>query len=237
MKIQIINRIDREFGMVPRALWSMRLPFTAKALAAYLFCLRDGAAPYVAEIEDATGLGRDARRKAFAALEAAGVIAWHIARNERGAITAKTLCVDPSACLAPENQAHGEIHHAPEKPAGGFPVDASTEIRPSTACGSGDNKEKERKKERAAKARAAAGRRSPPDGGGVQPLASDTTRSDVASVDLGALSVLQRDQIRRGASVLVAGAVVAAFSPEMAALQAALAQAERGEVLRKAVPA
>ena len=229
MKIQIINRIDREFGMVPRSLWAMPVSFTAKALAAYLFCLRDGAAPYVAEIEQATGLGRDARRKAFAALEAVGVVSWHIVRNERGAIVAKTLCVDPSACLAPENQAHGENHHAPEKPAGGFDVPTGAEIRLSTACRTGDSKEKERKKERAAMARASASRRSPPVGGGGSPVPA---AADGAPFDVAALSPLEADQIRRGASCVVAGRMVRAFSPEILALQRALRLAERGEGLR-----
>lgn len=177
MQIQIINRIDREFGMVPRALWSMELPFTAKGLAAYLLCLRDGAAPYVAEIEAATGLGRDARRKAFALLERAGVIQWKIERNARGQVVSKSLCVDAMACLAPENQAGGQNYHAPEKPAGGLGVPTGTDSRLSTDAGLGDPKEKQKKKERAAAARRSvrqptartAASRQPLDSGGATP--------------------------------------------------------------------
>jgi len=155
MRFQIENPIDRDFGMVPRGLWQMDLPFAAKALAAYLFCLRDGAVPYVAEIEAQTGIGRDARRRAFAQLEAAGVIRWQVQKTTGGVIAGKTLLINAAACSqsqAPENQADGESHRAPENPAGGFPVDTSTETSRRTDCGSGDTLKE--KKERAASARA-----------------------------------------------------------------------------------
>ena len=155
MRFQIENPIDREFGMVPRALWKMALPFSAKALAAYLFCLRDGAMPYVAEIEADCGIGRDARRKGFAALEAAGLIRWQVQSNSRGLIVGKTLVINAAACMgdhAPDNQADGQKHHAPDNPAGGFSVDLSTENNLRTDCGSGDTLKE--KKERAASARA-----------------------------------------------------------------------------------
>lgn len=162
MRLRIVNPIDRDFGMVPRALWTMDLPFQAKGLAAYLFCLRDGAVPYVAEIEASLGIGRDARRKAFAALEAAGLIEWDV-EKDRGRIVGKTLLLHPLRCCAPENQADGEITpqtvHAPDFPAGGKHVPKSTETRPSTDCGSGDTLKD--KKERARKAREAAAKRSP----------------------------------------------------------------------------
>lgn len=155
MRFQIENPIDRDFGMVPRGLWQMDLPFAAKAVAAYLFCLRDGAVPYVAEIEAQTGIGRDARKKAFAQLEAAGVIRWQVQRNASGTICGKTLLINASACghhRATENQADGENHRAPEKPSDGQSVDASTETRRWIDCGSGDTLKE--KKERAASARA-----------------------------------------------------------------------------------
>jgi len=154
MRFQIENPIDRDFGMVPRGLWRMDLPFAAKSLAAYLFCLRDGAVPYVAEIEAETGIGRDARRKAFAQLEAAGVIRWQVQKGPTGVIVGKTLLINAAACSqtrAPEYQADGESHHAPENPAGGFDVGSSTETRRRSDCGSGDTLKE--KKQRAAKAR------------------------------------------------------------------------------------
>jgi len=154
LHFQIQNRVDREFGMVPRAIWRMDLPAAAKACAAYLFCLRDGATPYVAQIEAETGLGRDARRKAFAALEAVGLIRWHVQRDQTGRIFSKTLVLDASAVRAPENQAHGENHRAPEKPADGKSTPPEGETRSRRDVGSGDKK-REEKKERAVKARAA----------------------------------------------------------------------------------
>lgn len=161
MRFQIENPIDRDFGMVPRGLWQMDLPFAAKAVAAYLFCLRDGAVPYVAEIEAQTGIGRDARKKAFAQLEAAGVIRWQVQRNASGTICGKTLLINAAACgqhRATENQADGENHRAPEKPSDGESVDASTETRRWIDCGLGDTLKE--KKQRAANARAAVGDRS-----------------------------------------------------------------------------
>lgn len=162
MRLKIANPIDRDFGMVPRALWAMELPFQAKGLAAYLFCLRDGSVPYVAEIENALGIGRDARRKAFAALEAAGLIEWHV-EIERGRIVGKTLLLHPLRCCAPENQADGpevgERYRAPDLPADGKHVPKSTETRHLSDCGSGDTLKD--KKERARKAREAAARSAP----------------------------------------------------------------------------
>lgn len=153
MRVQIINTVDRDFGMVPRALWQMsELTFAAKACAAYLFCLRDGALPYVAEMEQAIGLGRDARRKAFAQLERLGIIEWKVVRIEGGKVVGKVLQIDPLACRGPENQAVGEINRPPEKPSDGESVGTSTEIRPYTDCGSVALKRKE-KKDRAAQAR------------------------------------------------------------------------------------
>lgn len=180
MRLRIVNPIDRDFGMVPRALWTMDLPFQAKGLAAYLFCLRDGAVPYVAEIEASLGIGRDARRKAFAALEAAGLIEWYV-EHDRGRIVGKTLLLHPARCCAPENQADGktdaksiESINAPEIPAGGKHVPKATETRPSRDCGSGDTL-KQNKEERARQAREAAAKRLPvsrapvarPKGGGA----------------------------------------------------------------------
>lgn len=204
MRLQIVNPIDRDFGMVPRALWAMKLPFQAKALAAYLFCLRDGAVPYVAEIEQSLGIGRDARRKAFAALEYAGLIEWHV-ENQAGRIVGKTLLLHPARCCAPENQADSKTDaesveriNAPDIPAGGKHVPKSTETRPSRDCGSGDTLKQ--KKERARQAREAAAKgssasRAPdarPMGGGsgrasdpVEKRTSDPWARAAVAADLG----------------------------------------------------
>lgn len=190
-QINIINRVENDFGMVPRALWRLELSSQAKLCAAYLFSLRDGAAPYVAQIEAETGLGRDARRKAFAELETLGVVSWRIVRDARKRIVAKTLVVDYLPIImagrAPENQSDGEKSHAPENPAGGFSVPAGVENGPTSDGKSGDLLENEKKKTRAARAdakaqRAAAARAAVarPAGGGSVRAVSDSESQDSA---------------------------------------------------------
>lgn len=201
MRIKIENPIERDFGMVPRALWKMPLPFAAKGLLAYLFCLRDGAVPYVAEIEAECGIGRDARRKAFAALEAAGAIEWRV-ETDGGRIVGKTLVLHPSACRAPENQADGETINAPENPAGGISVPSGVENRPRTACGSGDTLKN--KIDRAASARSAVRK------GRSAPLVA------------AGLSSFQRSRVLSGQSVLLDGVTLQAGSPQAVALRMAL---------------
>lgn len=138
-RILISNRLKRDFAMVPNSLWASDLPFAAKGVACYLLSLHHGATPYVAEMEAALGLGRDARRKAFAALESFGFLKWQVERNARNAIIAKTLVLDPEAFdRATEIQADGELSRAPEIPAGGISVPASTDFRPCRDGISGD---------------------------------------------------------------------------------------------------
>jgi hypothetical protein len=220
MRLKIANPIDRDFGMVPRDLWAMQLPFQAKGLAAYLFCLRDGSVPYVAEIETALGIGRDARRKAFAALEAAGLIEWHV-EIERGRIIGKTLLLHPLRCCAPENQADGleagESPRAPDFPADGKHVSQSTETRPSGDCGSGDTLKD--KKERARKAREAAAPR------------ATASRAPVARPTVGgsarpfSLTPFQVARLLSGQSIQIDGKPCLPGSPTFEAMrQAARAQ-------------
>lgn len=198
MRIRVVNPIDRDFGMVPRVLWETSLPFAAKGVAAYLFCLRDGALPYVGEIEATLGIGRDARRKAFAALEAAGVIRWLILKDAVGRVTGKTL------------QLHPENLRAPENPAGGKSTSLATDFRLHGDGFSGDNL-KERKKESAAKAR-----------GSVR----SAQRGGRSGLDVSGLSPFLRSRIRSGQTVIVNGVVVLRGSPEMARLQEAMKQAK-----------
>lgn len=198
-RVLISNRLQRDFSMVPNALWRVDLPFAAKAVACYLLSIRDGAMPYVAEMEAALGLGRDARRKAFAALEAAGFLSWRVVRDDRRRIVSKTLVLDP-LCFdemeargrAPEIQAHGDMGyealHAPEKPAGGESTSAAVDMRPGVVAGSGDTLRDKRIKS-AADARALASRRVAPDA-------------------LAALGSYQAACLRAGNSVFVGGAVL-----------------------------
>ncbi len=189
-RILISNRVQRDFAMVPNSIWRSSLPFAAKGAACYLFSLRDGSMPYVAEMEQAMGLGRDARRSAFRALEAAGFIQWVVERNARGAIVAKTLVlqadvfdnVQPALHRAPENQAHGKSagsevqnHHAPEKPSDGFSVPAKVDIRPCSDVISGDTLIKEDIKKARKVSSAASARRS-------RSVPTSVSSSDVANV-------------------------------------------------------
>lgn len=216
MRVRIANRLQADFGMVPRALWQMDLPFAAKGLAAYLFCLPDGAVPYVAEIEAAVGIGRDARRKAFAALQAAGLIEWHVERGEHGAIMAKTLVLHPLRCCAPESQAdgenRGEAHHAPEKPADGKAVDVSTANRRSTACGSGDTLKE--KKERAREAGRVSRQR--------QAARPPQERGERPAVRLADLGQWQRASLLSGQPVYLGARVLRPNDPDHARLRAEL---------------
>lgn len=211
--------------MVPDALWRSDLSFAAKGVACYLLSLRHGAMPYVAEMEAALGLGRDARRKAFAALEAFGFLAWRVERDASRRIVAKTLEIDPlcfdlgegvreAAGRAPEIQAHGEIaaseSRAPENPAGGNPVPVGAEIRPCGDGVSGDTV-KDMRIKGAARARAFAGQGPRPAARSVGPLP-----------DVAALPSFVRSCILSGKSVTVGGVLIRPGSPEAEAMQQAL---------------
>lgn len=232
-RIRIVNPIERDFGMVPRALWDTRLPFAAKGVAAYLFCLRDGAMPYVAEMEAALGLGRDARRKAFAALEAAGLIEWVIERNARNAIVAKTLVLHPLAVHATENQADGKSavlgSHAPEKPSGGKSVPAGVDFHPCRDGLSGDPL-RERKIQRAALARSAV--RSAPVARGNEQARSGVSAEISRLVQcVPNLLAFDRSRILSGQSLLVDGVIVKPGSPQMDALRQALRSQDAVELV------
>lgn len=215
MRLRVSNPVERDFGMVPRILWETSLPFTAKGVAAYLFCLKDGAMPYVAEIEATLGIGRDARRKAFSVLEQAGVIRWVTERSACQRVTGKTLQLHPENLRGPENQTHGKNRgkplRSPEIPAGGNSTHAGTG---TDLCGdgkSGDTK-RERKKERAANARGA--------------VRADRRGVSAAS-DLSGLSSFLRSQIITGQTCIVNGSLILRGSPEMARLQDAMKEANR----------
>ena len=247
-QVQIINPISRDFAMVPNALWRSDLPFAAKGVAAYLFSLRDGAFPYVAEMETALGLGRDARRKAFKALEAAGVIRWQVERDAAKRICAKRLILDPAAlCRAPESQAHGAeavpATRAPEKPAGGKSTPAAVETR---RCGDGRSGDtiRHKKQERAQDARSAAGRALPPQGA-ARPAALPKPKPGRSAVQpkegqaearregpelaqaVAGLSAWEKSRVRAGGDLLLPGlGLVKAGTPAGEALRAALRTAE-----------
>lgn len=177
------NKVDGEFGMVPRALWHSSLSVQAKAIAAYLCCVKGDRAPSGGEIERDLGIGRDARRKAMAALEAVEFLQWEVERAPGGTFITRWLTIDPLAFvladraaaaakagvsyLAPENQAAGQINDldeggdlAPDLPAGGFSVGPEVESPPSSDVKSGGQERDkiQEKRDRAANARAVADR-------------------------------------------------------------------------------
>jgi len=222
-RVLISNRLARDFSMVPDALWRSALPFAAKGVAAYLLSLRHGAMPYVAEMENAMGLGRDARRKAFAQLEAVGFIAWQIERDGRR-IVGKTLLLDPlafdeqeaRAISAPEIQADSAAPvSAPEIPADGNATPRGTANRRYRDGKSGDTYKQNDKRGATAPT---ASRLPQPDGGGGSPF------------DLSETSPFQRKLMREGKTVALPCGVVSAGTAQHAQLQAALAVMERGEV-------
>lgn len=236
--VRVSNPLDRDFGMVPRGLWSLPWSFTAKGLAAYLLCLRDGSeVPYVAQIEAQLRIGRDLRRKGFAELEAAGFIEWSIERNAARQIVAKTLVLRIEAILsasnrpvshAPEIQAggsDGEISsHAPENPSGGFSTPAEAEVR---LCGDGISgdllRERKGKKERAAaRARSFVGKKSAALAGA--PLAAVTTRAVSAAVlvPVSELKGFEKSLLLAGRDLVLAGRLLKAGSPDHEALRLAL---------------
>lgn len=207
---RISNRADRDFGIVPRALWSMQLSAHAKLLAAYLCCLRDGQpVPAVGAIEAAVGIGRDARRRAFAELIAAQIIAWRIERRG-GQIVAKTLDVDQGAIRAPESQADGraqpQIHRAPEKPSVGISGGHRLDFR-----------------------------RSPPES---QAIPKREERKEKGEIDLGKagspesfdrLTSLQRSLLRNGETLRIGGTTWQRGSEAMATLSERFRAWERAE--------
>jgi len=224
-RVTISNRLTSDFGMVPNALWRSGLPFAAKGVAAYLCSLRDGAMPYVAEMEQAMGIGRDARRKAFKVLEALGFIQWQIVRDG-SRIVAKTLVVDPLVfdrlSNAPESQADCvltvEKGNAPEIPAGGNSTPTKTETRPSRDCGSGDTL-KQNKTKRAAQARAKAKPPEPRQPKRLAPVGREGL-GDLSAI-VPTLGPFQLSCLREGKSLLVNGSLLKSDLPDYQRLRQA----------------
>jgi hypothetical protein len=216
-RILISNRVQRDFAMVPNSLWASDLSFAAKGVACYLLSLRDGSMPYVAEMEQALGLGRDARRKAFAALEAFGFLQWQVSRNARGAIFSKTLILDALVFdRAPENQAVGQSDRPPENPAGGFSVPARVETRPCNDGISGDTTKQNKTKAAASRVAAVRPVRR------ASPLPFEGQGGQGSGDLVKGLNPFQRSSVLQDRSFLLGSAVVQAGSPQMLALRSSL---------------
>ena len=231
--IRIANRVQAEFGIVPRAVWFSDLPFSAKAVASYLFCLPPGELPTVAKMESDMGIGREGRRSAFAALLAFGAIEWVIERNRAGAILAKVLVLHGrafdevaarSASHATENPSYGEKSqileestHTPDNPSVGFAAPIATASR-SARGGEYVDPKREEKIKRAALARASVRSSHRP-----APVRA-------AGGPVSGLSAFQRSRILSGQSLVVDGVPVKPGSPQMSALRQALRLQDAGEL-------
>lgn len=232
------NRVRDNFGMVPRGLFLADLPFVAKGVAAYLCCYRGDVAPTPAEVERDLGIGRDARRKAYAALEVMRFITWEVVRKPNGSFVRRAMVVDPLVFadlpapgdheaverLAPENQARGdqaenlpENSRAPENPSGGFAVPGEVDNRLSSDGKSGAQereRERERKKQRAHLARSRVGSSE-----ARERLDAEQQRWAAVAVSL---SPFQRSALASGNSLLVEGVQFLSGSREHEALSRAL---------------
>ncbi|WP_299823065.1 hypothetical protein [uncultured Jannaschia sp.] len=239
-RVLISNPLQRDFSMVPDALWRSDLSFAAKGVACYLLSLRNRAMPYVAEIESMLGIGRDARRKAFAELEAAGFLKWVVVRDASNRIVTRTLELDPfsfdlaerSEGLVPrptESQADGEkgacSSRAPEKPSGGKPAPAAAANRSCRDEKSGALL-RERKEKSAAAARACV----------RKPLAAARSSGGYGMPDVSGLTQFQRSRILSGHSLTLDGGatLIEPGSPEAEALCLALRSQEAGNGQRHA---
>jgi len=244
-EVTIRNRVQSRFGIVPNALWQAPLSTRAKVCMAYLCCLQDGSPmPFVSQVEQATGLGRDARRQAFGELQAVGLIEWKVQRDPATkAIRHRFLTVDHGPLealaagekgLAPENQAVGQTEAGeslpPENPAGGFSVGAATETRRCSDGKSGDLNKKREKQERAAKARSAERKAQPPrspheSGGAAAPEAGKVED----------LSRFQASMLRERKPVLIGGAMIRPDTPTAERLLAQLRGQSEQQAERQAL--
>ena len=137
--IRIDNPVEREFAMVPNAIWSLPCSLKAKAVFAYLLSHRDGSYPSVALVEKTLGIHRDTRQKAMKELEQLGLVKWVIIRSQ-GKIVAKELCVTtaPLVVISPQPEKPVSGHHKPEKPANGKNRSSGPEKPVHTTGKSGD---------------------------------------------------------------------------------------------------
>lgn len=176
------------------------------------------------------GMGKDRWQRIARELRVVGAMDAQPIRGARGRVIGRCVSVRwprPPVEVEPgaESREIPLSDRKPGKPAAGKSAKSSREIRQVEPENPAPYKDE--RKTHGAKSRATASRRSPPDGGGGSPVAN----GDVAPLpDVAALSAFQRDQIRRGASLTVAGRVVPAVSVDMLALQRALRLLERGAV-------
>ena len=74
-KITIDNPVEVDVTAVPDWVWSLPVSFRAKTLFCFFLSLPGGFLPCVGQVEQITGLGRDARRSAYRELQGVGLLA------------------------------------------------------------------------------------------------------------------------------------------------------------------
>lgn len=98
--IQVRNPVDRDFTMVPNAIWRIEgLSVTARAVFCFLLSWRDGSSVRVSMIESALSIGRDARRKAFRELRAVSLLKVET-RNHVGGRFDTVMTIDATPLIA-----------------------------------------------------------------------------------------------------------------------------------------
>lgn len=221
-KIHIDNPIEAGFTRVPNGLWSLEMSLKAKGLFAFLLSFHHGAAPSVAEIETALGLGKDARQAAFRELVVQGLAGWRVVRNGAGRAVAKEMWISSRLLLlqalqAALNQEPGfpalgaETIQEPGFPAAGFSGSVSRKTRqqepenPAISLSNTKNKKASPLPPRPAPVRASGGR-------------------------LRELSAFQRSRIVSGQSLVVDGVPVKPGSVQMDALRQALRSQDAWEL-------
>lgn len=124
--IQVRNPVDRDFTMVPNAIWRIEgLSVTARAVFCFLLSWRDGASVRVSIIESSLGIGRDARRKAFKELREVGLLKVETRNLDRGRFDT-VMTVDATPLIA-MSLLPSTVSPPPENPS---PVKPSP-VRPS----------------------------------------------------------------------------------------------------------
>lgn len=221
-KIYIDNPIDAGFTRVPNGLWALQISLKAKGLFAFLLSFHHGAAPSVAEIETALGLGKDARQSAFRELVGQGLAGWRVVRNAAGRAVAKEMWISSRPLLLQALQA--ALIQEPGFPAlgaetvqePGFPADGFS--------GSVSRKTRQHEPENPAislsKTKTNNGRSPLPRPAPVR----------AAGVPVSGLSAFQRSRILSGQSLVVDGVPVKPGSPQMSALRHALRLQDAGEL-------
>jgi hypothetical protein len=216
-KIYIDNPTEAGFTRVPNGLWALEISLKAKGLFAFLLSFHHGAAPSVAEIETALGLGKDARQAAFRELVGQGLAGWRVVRNAAGRAVAKEMWISSRPLLLQALQA--ALSQEPCFPAlgvetvqePGFPADGfSGSMSRKTRQQEPENPAISLSKTNKNKQVAPAVRSAPP------PRAAARSAVPVE------LSAFQRSRILSAQSLLVDGVSVKPGSPDFEALRQAV---------------